>query len=138
MDFAHPCCVTSGKIVVDRDNVDTFACQCVEITGESCHKGFAFASAHFCNTALMECDTAHKLNKIRAHAKDTLCRFTDSCKCLHKNIIKCFALFKACSKLIGFATKFFIGQCLVLWCKIFDLLCYFFEFADFSFVFVED
>ena len=138
MHFAHPGGVTLCKIVVDGDHVDSLACQCVEIAGEGCHKGFTFTCAHFCNTSLMEGNTAHKLDKVGAHAKDTGRCFTDCCKCFNKQTVKGLALFKACLKLCGLCGQFFVSQCLVGVGKTVNLHCNLFDFVKFSFVFVEN
>ncbi len=63
----HPLAVSLAQIVVHGYYMNALAGKCIKEYGQSCHEGFAFTCAHFCNPALMQSDAADKLNIIMHH-----------------------------------------------------------------------
>ena len=62
VDSAHPFGIAARQIVIDRDDVDAFAFEGVEIGGESGDQRFAFAGLHLGDLALMQNGAADQLN----------------------------------------------------------------------------
>ena len=62
VDLAHPFAVATCKVIVDRNDMNALSGQRIEISRESCNKGFSLAGLHFCNSALVQNDAALKLN----------------------------------------------------------------------------
>ena len=56
IDLAHPAGVAGSEIVVDGDNVDALALECVEIHRKRRHQRLAFTGLHLGNLAAMERD----------------------------------------------------------------------------------
>jgi len=69
VEFAHPGRVALGQVVVDRDEVHTLAGQGVQDHRQGGHQGLAFTGFHLGDLALMQGDTADKLDIKMAHAK---------------------------------------------------------------------
>ena len=75
VNLAHPLGVALGQVVVDRDHVDALAGQGVEVAGEGCHQGFAFAGLHFRYLALVQDHAADQLHVEVAHFDGAPARF---------------------------------------------------------------
>jgi hypothetical protein len=59
---AHPFGVAAGEVVVDRDHVDAFAGEGVQVHGQGGGQGFALAGFHFRDLAFMEDKAADDLH----------------------------------------------------------------------------
>ena len=53
VERSHPDCVTLDKVVVGGDNVDAFACNCIEVGRECGCKGFTFARTQLGDTTIV-------------------------------------------------------------------------------------
>ena len=53
IDLAHPFAVATCEIIVDRDDMDAFSGQRIEIGWKGRHKGFTLAGLHFRYIAFM-------------------------------------------------------------------------------------
>ena len=84
MNLAHPLGITVCQIVVDRDNVDTLAFQCVQVCRESRHQGLTFTGLHLGDTSLMEDNTTDELYPIMLHAKHSFRSLADCRKSLYQ------------------------------------------------------
>ena len=62
VDLPHPFGVALGQIVVDGDDVDPLAGQCVEIDRERRHQGLALAGLHLGDIAFVQHDAADQLH----------------------------------------------------------------------------
>ena len=62
IDLAHPLGVALGEIVVDRNDMDAFAGEGIQINRERGDEGLAFAGLHLGNVAGMEDHAADQLN----------------------------------------------------------------------------
>ena len=69
IDLAHPLAVATCEIIVDRDDMNAFSGQRIEIGRKGCHKGFTFAGFHFRNIAFMQENTPHQLHVKGAQAQ---------------------------------------------------------------------
>ena len=63
----HPVRVTLGQIIIDRDDMHTFAGQRVQIRRQRSHQGLAFARTHLGNFAKMQHHATHQLDVEMAH-----------------------------------------------------------------------
>jgi len=95
IDPAHPFGIALGEIIIDRHHMHTLARQCIEITGQGRHQGFALAGAHFRNRALMQHHAADELHVKMPLAKHTLGSLAHSGKGRNEQIVK----FCACGQL---------------------------------------
>ena len=95
MDFPHPFRVTLGKIVVHRNDMHALARKCVEICGQGRNEGLTFTRTHFCDTALMQANTADDLHAEMAHTEHALCRLAKRSERVEENIVEGFTLGKA-------------------------------------------
>ncbi len=62
IDLAHPFAVAAGEVVVDGDDMDALAGQCVEIHRKGRHQRLAFAGLHLGDVALMQHHAADQLD----------------------------------------------------------------------------
>ena len=66
---SHPRCVAFGQIIVDGDDMDTFAFQSIEVSGRDAREGFSFSGLHRQYLALMQDNRAHDLFIVMAFPK---------------------------------------------------------------------
>ena len=67
----HPFCIPLGEIIVDRNEVNAVACQCIEIYGQSRHQCLTFACSHFGNSAVMQYHASDQLHIEMTHVQNT-------------------------------------------------------------------
>ena len=72
IQLAHPLCITTGQVIVHRNDMNAFPSQRIQIHRQGCGQGLAFACAHFRNLALMQSHTADKLHIKVAHLHNPL------------------------------------------------------------------
>ena len=106
----HPLGVSVGQVVVDRDHMHAFAAQGIEVDRQRGGQGFALASAHLGNLALVQSDPAHHLNVKVAHLHDALRAFADNGKSLGQQVVQSFAVQKTLLELVGFGLQSLIRQ----------------------------
>ena len=114
MDLSHPFTVTPGQIIIYGYDVYALSCQRVEISRQNCHQRFAFTGLHFCDTALMQHNTADHLHIERLHTQHTPGSLSCSGKSLREKIIQRLPCCKAIFEFSGFGTELFICQCSIL------------------------
>ena len=122
IDTSHFVGTDTGKIVVDRDDMNALACKRVEICGESCHKRFAFTGFHFGNTSLVKNDTAKHLHAEGAFTEYAVVCLANSGKSLGQNIIQGFSCGKTVAEYLCHALQFGIAHCTVCIGKSVDLV----------------
>ena len=102
--------------------MNTLAAQCIKITSQSRNKRLTFTGLHLCNSTLVKCNTADKLNiKVTLTNSSYRC-LTHRCKSLWKKIIQTFSFDITSLKLISLRLELFITHCLHCWLKRIDLL----------------
>ena len=122
VDLAHPLGVTLGQIVIDGDNMDTFARQRVQIGGKGGYQGLAFTGLHLGDPALMQHDAAHQLHPVGTHAQHTVRGLPHGGKSLRQNVIQGLAVGKTLLELRGLGLKLCIGEGLVFIAQRLDLI----------------
>ena len=102
--------VTLCKIIVNGYNVNALACKCIKVGGQSRNIGFTFACFHFCNSTLMQNNTADNLNGEMLQAEHAPRSLAAGGKRFGENIVKRFAVCKAGFEFGRFCLKLLIGQ----------------------------
>ena len=110
VNLAHPFAVTACKIIIDGNDMNTFARKTVEICGKGCNESFTFTRSHFGNSSLMKNDTADNLHGEMLHAEHAPRCLAAGGKCFGENIIKSFAVCKTLSEFGSFRLKLFVGK----------------------------
>ena len=114
MDFTHPLAIALGKVVVDGDDMDTFAAQCVKVGGESGHQRLTFTGLHLGDAALVQDDAADELHGVGAHAQHAVRCLADGGKCLGQNVVQRLAVLEALLKFHRLCLQLGIGESLIL------------------------
>jgi len=68
VDLAHPVRVALREVIVDGDDMYALAGQRIQVRGQRCHQGLAFARTHFGDLALMQRNGSHELHIEVAHS----------------------------------------------------------------------
>ena len=108
--LTHPLGVTLGQIVVDGDDVNALAGQCIQISREGSHQGLTFAGLHLGDTALMQYDAAHHLDPVGTHAQHTPGGLTAGGKGFGQNVVKGLTVGKTLLKFGGLGLKLGVRQ----------------------------
>ena len=82
MNLSHLVGITFRQVIIDCDNVNTFALQGIQIGRQCSYKGLTFTSFHLGDTALMKYDSTDELYFEMLHSKYSLGSLTDGSKCL--------------------------------------------------------
>ena len=121
VNASHPLRVTRREVVVDRDDQDTLARQCVQICRCGGDQGLTFTGLHLRNAALVQHNTTVQLYRVvlhtaficsvRAlHAGRTPRRLAHGRKCLRQKVIQGFARREALLEFSGLCLQFFIAH----------------------------
>ena len=100
INLTHPLGVAASEVIVDGDNVDSFAGKCVQIRRQRCDQRFSFTGLHFADASLMQYDAADDLHRKMPHIQHAPGSFAAGCKRLRKNGIQRGAHFQALAKLV--------------------------------------
>ena len=76
MQAPHPLGISRCQIVVNRNDVNAFARDGIEVGGQRTNQRFTFASAHFSNLAKVQHHAADHLHVEMAHTQFALAGFT--------------------------------------------------------------
>ena len=112
--LAHPLGVALGQIVVDGDDVDALAGQCVQVGGQRGHQRLTFTGLHLGDAALMQHDAAHQLDGIGAHPQHTVGGLPHGGKGLRQNVVQRLAVLQTSLELRRLGLQLGVGQRLVL------------------------
>ena len=88
--LSHPLRVAFSEVVVDGDDVNTFSGKRIQIYREGGNQGFAFASLHFGDLALVQHRAADQLDVEMAHIQHAPPGFADYGKGLRKDFVQRF------------------------------------------------
>ena len=127
INVAHPFAVTLCKVIVNGDDMYAVARKRVEVCGEGSHKGLTFTRLHFRDSALMQNDTADKLNVIMTLAEHAPRCFSYRRKRFGKDIVERFAVCQSALKYFGLTLKGSVVHCGVFIGKRFYLSRYRFD-----------
>ena len=102
----HPFRITLGQIIVNRDNMDTFSGQAIQVGWQCRHQCFSFTGCHFGNLAIMKRHPSDQLDIVRSHPQNPLACFPANGKCLGQDIIQRFPAGKPFLEFRGFCFQF--------------------------------
>ncbi len=95
MDAAHPLRVALGEVVVDGDDVDAVAGQCVQVRREGGDEGLALTGAHLGDVAEVQGRATHDLDVVVALAEGPLRGLTDGGEGLRQQVVERLAIGEA-------------------------------------------
>jgi len=121
-DFAHPFGIASGQIIVDCDDVNALAFQCVQVCRQCGDQRFSFTGFHFRDATPVQNDAAYELNVEMAHVQGSLANFPHGCKCFRKNVVQGFPGGEAVAEFWSQFRQFDIGTACHLRFQVVDLL----------------
>ena len=112
--LTHPLAVALGKVIVDGDDMDTLAAQCVKVGGEGSHQRLTFTGLHLGDAALMEDDAADELHRVGAHAQHAVGCLADGGKSLGENVVQRLAVLETLLKFHRLCLQLGVGESLIL------------------------
>ena len=108
MNLTHPLSISFCQIVIDGNDVNTLAFQCIQICRKCGNECLTFTGLHFSDTSLMQDNTTNDLYTVMLHAKNSLSAFTYYGKSFRKKIIQCLALAQTFLEFSGLVSQLFI------------------------------
>ena len=94
VDLPHPFRVATGQVIIDRNDVDAFALNRIEVGWQRRHQGFAFAGAHLGDFTAVHHDPTDHLHVEVPHAQHALASFADRRESFGQQIVKRLAVFQ--------------------------------------------
>ena len=110
IDLSHPLRVTLRQIVIDSNNVNALAFQCIQINRQRSYQSLTFTGLHLRDSSLMKNDTTDQLNPEGLHIQCSLRTLTDCRKGFRKKIIQSFAFTQALAEFHCFPTELLIRE----------------------------
>ncbi len=110
IDRSHPFGVPPGQIVVDRNDMNAFAGQGVQIGRQGGGQGLAFTGLHFGDFSLMQHHTADELRIEMAHLQCPHRCLPHRCKGFREQSIQAFAFFDPLPECDCLRSQFVIGE----------------------------
>lgn len=103
--MSHPLSITRSKVIINSNDMHSFAKQCIQIYRHDSYQCFSFSGFHFRDCSVMKDDSSKQLNIIRYHIPSQHLTFhfnlwTDhsftglfhSSKCFRQKSIQSFSL----------------------------------------------
>ena len=122
MDLTHPFSITLCQVIINGNDVNTLAFQCIQVCRKSRYQGLTFTGTHLSDTALMKDDTTHQLYTEMLHTKHSLTSFTYNRKSFRQEVIQGLTFCQTILEFLGFASQFSIRELLHLWTQGIDLV----------------
>ncbi len=110
VDLAHPFRVAAGEVVVDRDHVDAFAFEGVQVGGERRDQRLALAGLHLGDLAFVQDGATDELDVEMPHVQHTTAGLAHDGEGLGHQVVDGFAVGDPLTELGGFAAKLVVGQ----------------------------
>ncbi len=110
VDLAHPVGVASGEIVVDRNDMDAFAGQRVEIDGAGGDQRLALAGLHLGDRAFVQHEAADQLDVEVALLQRALGRFAHGREGGGVKVVERLARLELGPELVGLGPQLLVGQ----------------------------
>ena len=111
IQLPHPLRITTGQIVVDRDDMHALAAQRVEVHRQRGHQGLALTGAHLGDLAVVQHHAADELDVEVAHAVDPFAGFANHRERFGQNAVQRLALANARLEDVGLGSQVGVGQC---------------------------
>ncbi len=122
VDLSHPLGIALGEVIVDRDDVDAFPGQRVEIDRQRRDEGLAFAGLHLGDHAAMQHDAAHHLHVEMALPERALGGLAHGRECFRNQIVEFRPVFEPLLELRGLGAQRLVRELLQFRLVIVDLL----------------
>ena len=122
MYFSHPLGITLRQIIVDRDNMNPFSGQRIQVCRKCRHEGLTFTGSHLGNSSLMQDNTTNQLHPVMTHSQCSHRCFTYNGKCLRQDIIQRLPFSQSLPEFAGLRLQLCIGQLLHLRFQCFDMI----------------
>ncbi len=116
----HPFRVALGEIIVDRDDVDAFAFERVQVDGQRRDERLAFARAHLGDFAFVKHHAADELHVEMTHAQSALAGFARDGEGFDEQIFERLALSDPLAELGGLRGERFVAEGLHRWFELID------------------
>ena len=110
VDLAHPLRVAAGEVVVDRDDVDAFAFEGVQVGGERRDQRLAFAGLHLGDLAFVQDGAADELDVEVPHVQHAAAGLAHDGEGFGHQVVDGFAVGDPLTELGRFAAKLLVGQ----------------------------
>ena len=110
VELAHPLAVTACEVVVDGDDVDALALECVQIDRRCRDEGLALACAHLRDPPLVEADAADHLHVKMTHAEHAARGLAHDGKRLGQDLLHRHALCELLAEFTRVAREFVVGK----------------------------
>ncbi len=110
VEAAHPFGVAARQIVVDRDDVDAFAVERIEIGGQRGDERLAFAGLHLGDLPAVQHDAADELHVEVAHFQHAAARLADDRERFREHFVERFAVAKPLAELRRLSTEPLVGE----------------------------
>ena len=114
VERAHPFHVAAGEVVVDRDDVDAFAFERVEVRRQRGDERLAFAGDHFGDVAFVQDHAADELHVVVPHAEEAAAALAADGEGFDQDVVERFARVQPAAELDGLAPQLGVGHRLVL------------------------
>ena len=137
MNLSHPLCVTGRKIFVNRNDMNTFATQCIEINRHNRCQGLTFTCLHFRNVTTAHDGSTHQLYFIWEFTDNSAACFTGSRKRFRKNIIFRSTIRKLFTKTRCLSLELLIRHVLVFFFHLQNRLDFLSNLIQFSCIFIK-
>ena len=112
--LAHPLAVALGEVVIDGNDVDALAGQCIQVGGQGRHKGLAFTGLHLGDVTPMEGDAAGDLHREVLHAQHAPCGLAADGEGVGQDIVQRFAVGQLLLQRGGLGLQLGVGHGLIL------------------------
>ena len=137
MDCTHPFRVTLGKVFVDSDDMDTLACQGIQINCHDRCQCLSFTGFHFRNIAVMHDSGADQLHRIRVFPDDSVTCLSCGGESFHIDIIERSTIRQLLLQLRRHRLQILITHLSVCFFQVKDWLNPLFKLFQFTAVFIE-
>ena len=107
---AHPLRVAPRQVIVDGNDVNALAFECVQICRKRGNERFPLTGFHFRDPPLMQDVSADELHVEVPHVEDTLARLADDREAFRQNLLQRLAVFEALPEFRCFGLELFVGE----------------------------
>ena len=107
---AHPLRVAPGEVVVDRDDVDAFAFERVQVGGQGGDERLAFAGLHLGDLAVVQHHAADELDVEVPHVEHAACRLRGRRRTPRQEVVERARRRRRACGIGGLAAELLVGE----------------------------
>ena len=131
VELTHVFGIAFGEVVVDRDDVKSFAAQAVQIDGQRRDERLALAGTHLGDPTQVQSEAAHELYVVVTHAECANRCFSHGCEHVDEKVVEGGAVLELSAEFTGFCLQRIVRERLHLGFKRVDVRNDRFEGAQF-------